>query len=139
MSLMPASVVSSRQVLSPLILRGPKLSLECIAGSLACSLGSLIIRICEQMIVAGVFLFEQLFDFLICFFKPVLVFSGRQANNFSRGFLAVVWSSSASTVPQALQLSHNEVFPPTWLGDCFLPLGHKVCALAVSSSGDLSS
>ena len=24
----------------------------------------------------------------------------------------VVWSSSASTVPQALQLSHNEVFPP---------------------------
>ena len=25
----------------------------------------------------------------------------------------VVWSSSASTVPQALQLLHNEVFPPT--------------------------
>ena len=25
----------------------------------------------------------------------------------------VVWSSSTSTVPQALQLSHNEVFPPT--------------------------
>ena len=24
----------------------------------------------------------------------------------------VVWSSSASTVPQALQLSHTEVFPP---------------------------
>ena len=39
--------------------------------------------------------------------------SGRQANNFSRGFLAVVWSSSASTVPQALQLSHSEVFLPT--------------------------
>ena len=25
----------------------------------------------------------------------------------------VVWSSSAATVPQALQLSHNEVFLPT--------------------------
>ena len=25
----------------------------------------------------------------------------------------VVWSSSASTVPQALQLSHNKVFSPT--------------------------
>ena len=24
-----------------------------------------------------------------------------------------IWSSSASTVPKALQLSHNEVFPPT--------------------------
>ena len=41
----------------------------------------------------------------------------------------VVWSSSASTVLQALQLSHNEVFPPTWLGDCFSPLGNDVCAL----------
>ena len=50
----------------------------------------------------------------------------------------VVWSSSVSIVPQALQLSHNEVFPPTWLGDCFSPLGHEVCALAISSSGDLS-
>ena len=39
------------------------------------------------MIVAGAFLFEQLLDFLICFVRPVLVFSGRQANNFSRGFL----------------------------------------------------
>ena len=71
----------------PIILRGPKPSLECTAGSLVCSLGSLIIRFCKQMIVAGVFLFEQLLDFLICFVKSVLVFSGRQANNFSRGFL----------------------------------------------------
>ena len=80
------------------------LSLECTAGTLVCSHGSLIIKFCKQMIVAEVFLFEQLLDFLICFVKPVLAFSGRQANNFSRGFLAVVWSSSASTVPQALQL-----------------------------------
>ena len=28
-------------------------------------------------------------------------------------WLPVVWSSSASTVPWALQLSHNEVFLPT--------------------------
>ena len=39
------------------------------------------------MIVAGVFLFERLSDFLVCFVKPVLVFSGPQANNSSRGFL----------------------------------------------------
>ena len=51
----------------------------------------------------------------------------------------VVWSSSASTVPQALQLSHNEVFPPTLFGDRFSHLGHEVCAFAVSSSMDLSS
>ena len=50
-----------------------------------------------------------------------------------------IWSSSASSVPWALQLSHNEVFCPTWPGDCFSPLGHEVCALAVSLSGDLSS
>ena len=39
------------------------------------------------MIVAGACLFEQLLNFLICFIKPVLVFSGRQVNNFSRCFL----------------------------------------------------
>ena len=39
------------------------------------------------MIVAGVFLSEQLLDFLICFIKLVLMFSGRQAHNFSRGLL----------------------------------------------------
>ena len=50
----------------------------------------------------------------------------------------VVWSSSASSISQALQVSHNEGFPPTWLGDCFSALDHEVCALAVSSSGDLS-
>ena len=71
----------------PIILHGPKLSLECTAGSHVGSLGSLIIRFCKQMIVSGAFLFKQLLDFLICFVKPVLVFSGRQANNFSRGFL----------------------------------------------------
>ena len=71
----------------PLILHGPKLRLECTAGSFVCSLGSLIIRFCKQMIVAGAFLFEQLLDFLICFVKPVFMVSGRQANNFSRGFL----------------------------------------------------
>ena len=51
------------------------------------SLDSLIIRFCKQVIVAGAFLFDELLDFLISFVKPVLVFSGRQANNFSRGFL----------------------------------------------------
>ena len=44
-------------------------------------------HVCKQIIVAGAFLFEQLLDFVICFVKPVLVFSGRQANNFSRDFL----------------------------------------------------
>ena len=64
----------------PIILHGPELSLKRTAGSLVCSLGSL-------MVVVGAFLFEQLLDFLICFVKPVLVFSGRQADNFSRGVL----------------------------------------------------
>ena len=46
----------------PIILHGPKLSLECAASSLVCSLRSLIVRFSKQMIVAGVFLFEQLFS-----------------------------------------------------------------------------
>ena len=71
----------------PIILHGPKLSLECTVGSLVSSFGSLIIRFCDQIIVAGAFLFGQLLEFLICFVKPVLVFSGRQANSFSCGFL----------------------------------------------------
>ena len=71
----------------PIILHGPKLSLVCTAGSIVCSLCSLIIRFFKRIIVAGAFLFEQLLDLLICFVKPVLVFSGQQANNFSRGFL----------------------------------------------------
>ena len=61
------------------------------------------------MIVAGAFLFEQLLDFFTCFDKPILVFSGQQANSFSHGFL-VVWSSPTSTVSQALQLSHKSFF-----------------------------
>ena len=71
----------------PITLHGPKLSLEHTAGSLVCSIGSLIIRFRKQMIMAGAFLFEQLLAFLVCFVKPVLVFSGQQANNFSRNFL----------------------------------------------------
>ena len=47
-----------------IVLHGRKLSLECTAGSLICSLGSLIIIYCKQMIVAGAFLFEHLLDFL---------------------------------------------------------------------------
>ena len=66
-------------------------------------------QVCKQMIVAGAFLLEQLLDFLICFVKPVLVFPGQQANSFSRGY-PVAWSSSASTLLLALQLSCNEVF-----------------------------
>ena len=123
---------------SPLIiLYCPIVSLECTAGSLVCSLGSLIIRFCKQTIVAGVFLFEQLLDFLICFMKTVCVswLTGQQL----QPWFPVVWSSSASTVPQSLQLSHSEVFPPTRLGDCFLHVGHEVCALAVSLSGDCFS
>ena len=73
------NVVSSQQVLST--------SQECTAGSLVCSLGSLIKRFCKQTIVAGAFLFKQLFDFIICFIKPVLMFSGRNVQNFSYGFL----------------------------------------------------
>ena len=38
-----------------IVLHGRKLSLECTAGSLICSLGSLIIIYCKQMIVAGAF------------------------------------------------------------------------------------
>ena len=64
----------------PIILHGPKLSLECTAGSLVCGLCSLIIRFCKQIIVAGAFLFEQLLDFLISLVKPVLVFSDRRAH-----------------------------------------------------------
>ena len=78
----------------PIILHGHNVKLECTAGSLVCSLGSLIIRFCKQIIVAGacflllfLFFFEQLLDFLVCFIKLVLVFSGRQAHNFSCGFL----------------------------------------------------
>ena len=41
----------------PVFLHGPKLSMECTAGSLVCSLGNLIIRFCKQMIVAGAFFF----------------------------------------------------------------------------------
>ena len=41
----------------------------------------------QQMIVAGALLFEQLLGIFICFIKPVLVFSGRKATNFSHGFL----------------------------------------------------
>ncbi len=58
-----------------------------VLQSLVCSLDGLIISFCKQVIVAGAFLFDELLDFLISFVKPVLVFSGRQANNFSRGFL----------------------------------------------------
>ena len=71
----------------PIILHGPKLSLECTAGRLVCSFGSLVIRFCKQMIVAGEFLLERLLEFLIYFIKLVLVFSGQQANNFNSGFL----------------------------------------------------
>ena len=81
------TVVSCRQVLSKIILHGPKLNQGCTAGSLVGSLGRLIIRFCKQIIVAGTFLFEQHLNFLACFVKLVLVFSGRQANNSSSGFL----------------------------------------------------
>ena len=33
------------------------------------------------------FFFEKLLGFRICFVKPILVFPGRQVNNFSRVFL----------------------------------------------------
>ena len=65
----------------PIILHGPKLSLEFTAGSLVCSLGSFIIRFCKRMLVAKAFLFEQLLDFFLCFIKPILVFSGRQTSS----------------------------------------------------------
>ena len=71
----------------PIILQCPKFNLDCTAGSLVCSLGSLIVRFCKQTIMSGAFLFEQLLDFLVCIIKPVSEFPGREANNFSRGFL----------------------------------------------------
>ena len=124
----------------PIILHGPELSLECTAGSVVSSLGSLVIRFCKQMIVSGAFFF---------FFRAALGFPYLLRQTSLGVFLStgqqlqpwfpVLWSSSASTVPQALQLSHSYVFPPTWLEDCFSPLDYKVCALAVSSPGDLSS
>ena len=64
------------------------------------------------MIVAGEFLFEQLLEFLLCFVKPVFLFSGRQANNFSRTFLQY-GLLLLQLFRKALQLSHNKVFPPT--------------------------
>ena len=96
-------------------------------------------QVCKQTIVTGAFLFEQLLDFLMCFIKPVLVFVSLSKGPQLQVWFPEVWSSSASTVLQALQLSHNEVFPPARLGGCFSPLGHEVCTLAVSLSGDLSS
>ena len=74
-------------VSSQLVLHGPKPSLKCTARSLECSLASLIIKFCKQLIVAGAFLFKQLLDFLMCFNKPVMVLPGRRANNFSGSFL----------------------------------------------------
>ena len=50
----------------------------------------------------------------LLFVKPVLMFSDRQANKIKfQAWFPIVWSSSVSTVPRALQLSHNEIFPPT--------------------------
>ena len=65
-----------------------RLSLECTAGSLVCSLGSLIVRFCKQTLLAGAFLFKHLLDFLICFVKLVSrCFLFERPSNFSCGFL----------------------------------------------------
>ena len=118
----------------PIILHGPKLSLECTAGSLVCSLGSLIISFLQADD------FGRSVSYWVALGFPYLCRQTSLGVFWSTGqqlqlWFPVVWCSSASTVPQALRLSHNEVFPPTWLGDCFSPLGHEVCALAVSLSG----
>ena len=68
----------------PIILHGPKLSLECTAGNLVCSL---IIRFCKQILWQGYFFSSSSWFFFISFVQPVLLFSGQQANNFSCGFL----------------------------------------------------
>ena len=96
-----------------------------VLQSLVCSFDSLFIRFCKQVIVAGVFLFDELLDFLISFVKPVLVFSGRQANNFSHGFLLCGLHlhplffrlCSCHTMKSFLQLDLQIVFHP-WVRMC---------------------
>ena len=52
-----------------IIMHGPKLRLECTAGSLVCSLGSLIIRFCKKTIMSGAFVFKQLLDIHISYLE----------------------------------------------------------------------
>ena len=103
----------------PIILHGHNVKLECTAGSLVCSLGSLIIRFCKQIIVAGAcFLLLFLFFFRAALGFPCLLHQTSLGVFWLTGkelqpWFPVVWFSPASTVPQALQLSHNEVFALT--------------------------
>ena len=99
-----------------IILHDPKFSLECTASSLVCSLGGLIIGFCKQTIVAGAFLFRAALGFSHLRHQTSLGVFWSTSQQLQPWF-PVVWSSSASIVPQALLLSHNKVFPPTWLGD----------------------
>ena len=107
----------------PIILHGPQLSLECTAASLVCSLGSLIIRFCKQMIVAGASLFEQLWVSLSassnqswCFF-------------FDRPTTSAVVSCSMVFIcfhcSSGSQLSHDEVFPSNMTSRLFITLGSR--------------
>ena len=118
----------------PIILHSLELTLECTAGSFVCNLGSLVIRFCKLAIVAGVFLFKEALGFLYLLHQTSLGVFLTKGPQLQLWF-PVVWSSPASTFLQALQLWQNKVSPPTWLEDCFSPLGHEVCVLAASSCG----
>ena len=90
------------------------------------------------MIMTQAFLFEQLLDFLICFVKPVLVFSGRLANNFSRGLLQY----GLHLPPLFLRLCSCHTMKSFFQHDLeivFHPWVTKIMQFAVSSSGDFFS
>ena len=129
----------------PISLHGPKLNLESAAGSLVCSIGRLINRFCKQMIVAGAFSF-----------RAALGFSLSASSNQSSCFLvdrpttSAVVSCSAVFIFLLCGLHLHSLFLRlcschTWKS--FLQLGLQIvfhpwvrkCALAVSSSGNLSS
>ena len=98
----------------PIILHGPELSLKCTACSLVCSLGagSLIIRFLQADYCDRSISFRAALGFSYQLHQTSLGVFGSTGQQLQPWF-PVVWSSSASTVPQALQMSHNEVFPPT--------------------------
>ena len=50
----------------------------------------------------------------------------------------MVFISFRSSSGSAAATQWSFVFPQIWLGNCFPFLGHEVCALKISSSGDLS-
>ena len=99
----------------PVIQHGPKLGLECTAGSLVCSLGRLIIRFCKPTIVAGAFVFSWR---CISIIIPSHLFFNREGrwgttDDFATSFLhfslfsAALWDLANSRPVHSLMLSSN--------------------------------